>query len=251
MAIPNQGFRRDLNLKETEVSEDSINALGGAGISQDIILLQNNLRNTSRVGFNKVDALQFFSFTDDLPLSVSKIDITNTNIEINLTNAYEVKVGDNVDLDGMTGGAASLNGFYSVIIVSSDLKQVTLAKSSNYTEQSVNLDSVSFTIKPQNIFTFTNGDEITLSSDVTFTDGTTDVTLSQSKTYYVVNSNAVNEFKLSETLDGNAISIPANATATPNNFSFIRSDAVYQEDLINFIEIILPVPTAATPLQPR
>lgn len=236
MAIPNQGFRRDLNLKETEVSEDSINALGGAGISQDIILLQNNLRNTSRVGFNKVDALQFFSFTDDLPLSVSKIDITNTNIEINLTNAYEVKVGDNVDLDGMTGGAASLNGFYSVIIVSSDLKQVTLAKSSNYTEQSVNLDSVSFTIKPQNIFTFTNGDEITLSSDVTFTDGTTDVTLSQSKTYYVVNSNAVNEFKLSETLDGNAISIPANATATPNNFSFIRSDAVYQEDLINFIE---------------
>ncbi len=236
MAIPNQGFRRDLNLKETEVSEDSINALGGAGISQDIILLQNNLRNTSRVGFNKVDALQFFSFTDNLPLSVSRIDITKTNIQINLTNAYEVKVGDIVDLDGMTDGAASLNGFYSVVIVSSDRKKVTLVKSSNYTEQNVDLTSVSFTIKPQNIFTFTNGDEITLSSDVTFTDGTTDVTLSQSKTYYVVNSNAVNEFKLSETLDGNAISIPVNATATPNNFSFIRSDAVYQEDLINFIE---------------
>jgi len=236
MAIPNQGFRRDLNLKETEVSEDSINALGGAGISQDIILLQNNLRNTSRVGFNKVDALQFFSFTDDLPLSVSKIDITNTNIEIHLTNAYDVKVGDNVDLDGMTGGAASLNGFYPVVIVSSDRKKVTLVKSSNFTQQNVDLTSVSFTIKPQNIFTFTNGDEITLSSDVTFTDGTTSVTLSQSKTYYVVNSNAVNEFKLSETLDGSAISIPANATATPNNFSFIRSDAVYQEDLINYIE---------------
>ena len=236
MAIPNQGFRRDLNLKETEVSEDSINALGGAGISQDIILLQNNLRNTSRIGFNSVDALQFFSFAEDLTIPVSKIDITNTNIIINLTNPYDVKVGDIVDLDGMTGGAASLNGFYPVKIVSTDLKQVTLAKSSNYTEQSVNLDSVSFTIKPQNIFTFTNGDEITLSSDVTLTDGTTSVTLSQSKTYYVVNSNAVNKFKLSETLDGSAISIPANATATPNNFSFIRSDAVYQEDLINFIE---------------
>ena len=236
MAIPNQGFRRDLNLKETEVSEDSINALGGAGISQDIILLQNNLRNTSRIGFNSVDALQFFSFAEDLTIPVSKIDITNTNIIINLTNPYDVKVGDIVDLDGMTGGAASLNGFYPVKIVSTDLKQVTLAKSSNYTEQSVNLDSVSFTIKPQNIFTFTNGDLITLSSDVTLTDGTTSVTLSQSKTYYVVNSNAVNKFKLSETLDGSAISIPANATATPNNFSFIRSDAVYQEDLINFIE---------------
>lgn len=236
MAIPNQGFRRDLNLKETEVSEDSINALGGAGISQDIILLQNNLRNTSRIGFNSVDALQFFSFAEDLTIPVSKIDITNTNIIINLTNPYDVKVGDIVDLDGMTGGAASLNGFYPVKIVSTDLKEVTLAKSSNYTEQSVKLDSVSFTIKPQDIFTFTNGDEITLSSDVTLTDGTTSITLSQSKTYYVVNSNAVNKFKLSETLDGSAISIPANATATPNNFSFIRSDAVYQEDLINFIE---------------
>ena len=236
MAIPNQGFRRDLNLKETEVSEDSINALGGAGISQDIILLQNNLRNTSRIGFNSVDALQFFSFTEDLTIPVSKIDITNTNILIDLTNPYDVKVGDIVDLDGMTGGAASLNGFYSVRIVSTDLKEVTLAKSSNYTEQNVSLTSVSFTIKPQDIFTFTNGDEITLSSDVTLTDGTTSVTLSQSKTYYVVNSNAVNKFKLSETLDGSAISIPANATATPNNFSFIRSDAVYQEDLINFIE---------------
>tara|TARA_A100001515_G_scaffold3773_1_gene3758 strand:- start:49 stop:1332 length:1284 start_codon:yes stop_codon:yes gene_type:complete len=236
MAIPNQGFRKDLNLKETEVSEDSINALGGAGISQDIILLQNNLRNTSRIGFNSVDALQFFSFAEDLTIPVSKIDITNTNIIINLTNPYDVKVGDIVDLDGMTGGAASLNGFYPVKIVSTDLKEVTLAKSSNYTEQDVTLTSVSFTIKPQNIFTFTNGDEITLSSDVTFTDGTTPVTLSQSKTYYVVNSNAVNKFKLSETLDGSAITIPANATATPNNFSFIRSDAVYQEDLINFIE---------------
>ena len=236
MAIPNQGFRRDLNLKETEVSEDAINALGGAGIAQDIILLQNNLRNISRIGFNSVDAFQFFSFTDDILLSVSKIDITNTNIIIDLTNSYDVKDGDIVELDGMTGGAASLNGFYAVRIVSTDLKRVTLAKSSNYTEQNVDLSSVSFKIKPQDIFTFTNGDEITLSSDVTLTDGTTSVTLSQSKTYYVVNSNAINEFKLSETPDGSAITIPANATATPNNFSFIRSDAVYQEDLINFIE---------------
>ena len=136
----------------------------------------------------------------------------------------------------MTGGAASLNGFYSVRIVSTDRKRVTIAKSSSYTQENVDLTSVSFTIKPQDIFTFTNGDEITLSSDVNLTDGTTSVTLSQSKTYYVVNSNAVNEFKLSETLDGSAISIPANATATPNNFSFIRSDAVYQENLINYIE---------------
>ena len=237
MAIKNQGFRRDLNLQEVDVAEDAVNALGGEGIAEDIRKIENNLRNTSRIGFNTVDEQGFFSFASDLSIPISKIAIVNGTITIDLTNSYEIKDGDIVELDGMSGDAADLNGIYAVKTIPNNSKRVIVTKSSsNYTEQNVSVTSVSFTIKPQDIFTFTNGDEITLSSDVTLTDGTTSVTLSQSKTYYVVNSNAVNKFKLSETLDGSAISIPANATATPNNFSFIRSDAVYQEDLINFIE---------------
>ena len=52
----------------------------------------------------------------------------------------------------------------------------------------------------------------------------------------MVDSNAVNQFKLSETSDGSAISIPVNAVTEPGFFTFIRNDTVYQENLINYIE---------------
>ena len=237
MAIKNQGFRRDLNLQEVDVAEDAVNALGGEGIAEDIRKIENNLRNTSRIGFNIVDEQGFFSFASDLSIPISKIAIVNGTITIDLTNSYEMKDGDIVELDGMSGDAADLNGIYAVKTIPNNSKRVIVTKSSsNYTEQNVSVTSVSFTIKPQDIFTFTNGDVIKLSDDVTFTKNNTTVSLSKSKTYYVVDSNAVNQFKLSETSDGSAISIPANATATPNNFTFIRSDAVYQGDLINYIE---------------
>ena len=237
MAIKNQGFRRDLNLQEVDVAEDAVNALGGEGIAEDIRKIENNLRNTSRIGFNTVDEQGFFSFASDLSIPISKIAIVNGTITIDLTNSYEIKDGDIVELDGMSGDAADLNGIYAVKTIPNNSKRVIVTKSSsNYTEQNVSVTSVSFTIKPQDIFTFTNGDVIKLSDDVTFTKNNTTVSLSKSKTYYVVDSNAVNQFKLSETSDGSAISIPANATATPNNFTFIRSDAVYQGDLINYIE---------------
>ena len=237
MAIKNQGFRRDLNLQEVDVAEDAVNALGGEGIAEDIRKIENNLRNTSRIGFNTVDEQGFFSFASDLSIPISKIAIVNGTITIDLTNSYEMKDGDIVELDGMSGDAADLNGIYAVKTIPNNSKRVIVTKSSsNYTEQNVSVTSVSFTIKPQDIFTFTNGDVIKLSDDVTFTKNNTTVSLSKSKTYYVVDSNAVNQFKLSETSDGSAISIPANATATPNNFTFIRSDAVYQGDLINYIE---------------
>ena len=237
MARKNQGFRRDLNLQEVDVAEDAVNALGGEGIAEDIRKIENNLRNTSRIGFNTVDEQGFFSFASDLSIPISKIAIVNGTITIDLTNSYEMKDGDIVELDGMSGDAADLNGIYAVKTIPNNSKRVIVTKSSsNYTEQNVSVTSVSFTIKPQDIFTFTNGDVIKLSDDVTFTKNNTTVSLSKSKTYYVVDSNAVNQFKLSETSDGSAISIPANATATPNNFTFIRSDAVYQGDLINYIE---------------
>ena len=237
MAIKNQGFRRDLNLQEVDVAEDAVNALGGEGIAEDIRKIENNLRNTSRIGFNTVDEQGFFSFASNLSIPISKIAIVNGTITIDLTNSYEMKDGDIVELDGMSGDAADLNGIYAVKTIPNNSKRVIVTKSSsNYTEQNVSVTSVSFTIKPQDIFTFTNGDVIKLSDDVTFTKNNTTVSLSKSKTYYVVDSNAVNQFKLSETSDGSAISIPANATATSNNFTFIRSDAVYQGDLINYIE---------------
>ena len=51
MAIQNQGFRRDLNLKETEDDRTAFDNLAGSGTSKDISFLQNNLRNISSIPF--------------------------------------------------------------------------------------------------------------------------------------------------------------------------------------------------------
>ena len=47
MAKQNQGFRKDLNLAETTNDSVAINNLAGAGIANDLRIIQNNLRNIS------------------------------------------------------------------------------------------------------------------------------------------------------------------------------------------------------------
>ena len=42
MAIQNQGFRRDLNLFETEDDRNAFDNLAGAGTNKDISFIQNN-----------------------------------------------------------------------------------------------------------------------------------------------------------------------------------------------------------------
>ena len=68
--INNQGYRRDLNLEETPDDGGAFDNLAGAGAASDIRLLQNNLRNTSRVGFNTISN-NFFSFAFDTSITNS------------------------------------------------------------------------------------------------------------------------------------------------------------------------------------
>lgn len=85
MAKKNQGFRKDLNLQETIVDSVAINNLGGAGIADDLGIIQNNLRNISTLscgivtnGFFSFPNNQFV-FTDDDIVGVS------TNVAIGAT----------------------------------------------------------------------------------------------------------------------------------------------------------------------
>ena len=238
--INNQGYRRDLNLEETPDDGAAFDNLAGAGAAADIRLLQNNLRNTSKVGFNTVDAEGFFSFTSDRRIGISSLFSSqqgtgNSVITIDLAEPYEVKVGYLVELKGITGvsSAVSLNGQYTVQTVTPDSTQLTLTNELiNYTEFGMDISSVQFILKPQNIFTFTDGDLVGVSTNVTI-DGKT---FDQDTTYYVTDSNAINRFKLSGTSGGSAILIGGNSTASNDNFSFVRNDAVQQQNLINYIE---------------
>jgi len=235
MAISNQGYRRDLNLEETTNDTVALDNLAGAGTADDISYLQNNLRNTSNVGFNKIDSNGFFSFATDRLISASAIstegDGDNTVITVTLTNSYLLKFGDLVELEGITENT-SLNTQYSVSAVSPDLKTITFVKSGlNYTNSSLSLSGVSFKLKAQNIFVFTDEDVINLSDDVSVGGAS----LTKDTNYYVVESDGVSKFKLSTTLGGSAITIAGNSTANPDNFQFKRKDDVHQQQVINYI----------------
>jgi len=235
MAISNQGYRRDLNLQETTNDTVALDNLAGAGTADDISYLQNNLRNTSNIPFNSIDSNGFFSFATDRLISASAIstqgDGTNTTITVTLTNSYLLKFGDLVELSGITENT-SLNAQYSVTAVSPDLKTITFVKNGlSYTNSGLSLSGVSFKLKVQNIFVFTDGDVINLSENVTIGG----VSLTENTNYYVVESDGISKFKLSTTLGGSAITITGSATASPDNFQFKRQDPVHQQQVINYI----------------
>ena len=235
MAISNQGYRRDLNLQETTNDTVALDNLAGAGTADDISYIQNNLRNTSNVAFNSITNDGFFSFATDRLISASAISTegngTNTTITVTLTNSYLLKFGDLVELEGITE-STSLNSQYSVSAVSPDLKTITFVKSGlNYTNSGLSLSGVSFKLKVQNIFVFTDGDVVNLSENVTIGG----VSLTENTNYYVVQSDGIGKFKLSTTLGGSAISITGSATASPDNFQFKRKDDVHQQQVINYI----------------
>ena len=236
MAISNQGYRRDLNLQETTNDTVALDNLAGAGTADDISYLQNNLRNTSNTAFNSIDSNGFFSFANDRLIAASAISTsgsgTTTTITVTLTNSYLLKFGDLVELSGITEND-SLNAQYSVTAVSPDLKTITFVKSGlNYTNSGLSLSGVSFKLKSQNIFVYTDEDIVNLSENVTIGG----VNLTENTNYYVVESDGVSKFKLSTTLGGSAITIAGNSTANPDNFQFKRKDDVHQQQVINFIE---------------
>jgi hypothetical protein len=85
MAKQNQGFRKDLNLEETTNETVAINNLAGAGIANDLRIIQNNLRNVSSLSCDTVTNGFFsfpnneFVFTDDDIVGVS------TNVTVGAT----------------------------------------------------------------------------------------------------------------------------------------------------------------------
>ena len=250
MAIANQGYRRDLNLKETTDDRLAIDNLAGAGTASDISYIQNNLRNISSIPFNSITSDGFFSFENDKVIATSSVSssinsdadgnlLDSSTIKVVLTDSYLLKFGDLVQLSGILDGttAEQLNGQYSVYSVSLDLKTITFRKRGQYNFPSIS--GTTFSVMATNIFAFTNGDVVNLSEDVVFNAaiGGPTFTLSSSVTYYVIESNGVNKFKLSTTENGTSALPPIGLSGgTPNNFNLIRQEPVHQQQVINFIK---------------
>ena len=248
--LENQGYRRDLNLSETTDEENAIDNLMGTGVSKDLRYIQNNLRNTSRIPFNIVDSNGFFFFGGENTLAISSLSsnipvgTNNTRITIVLTHPYLLKVGNLVELTGITE-STSLNGQYTVTSVSTDLTTIRVQKDNfTYENSSISISGVSFIHKPENIFTYTNDDVVNVSVATTFTVGAASTTLSKEIDYYVTQSNGINKFKLSKTPSSSVLGLstitiannaPADTPSGSGEFQFIRKDPVHQQQLINYI----------------
>ena len=89
MAIQNQGYRKDLNLEETTIDTQALNNIAGAGIADDLRIIQNNLRNLSNLEYNTITdgffdfgAESIFVYTNDDVVSVaSTVSIGSTTLE--------------------------------------------------------------------------------------------------------------------------------------------------------------------------
>ena len=256
-----QGYRKDLNLSETEVDKKALDALAGSGTADNLSYLQNNLRNTSSIAYRSIDSEGFFSnnVSRILPATsiTTVIDGNKTNIQIQLSDPFLLEISDQIQLSGIEN-KPEFNRSYSLGNISTDLKNITLI---NYSEAyGGNLegidgttDTIVVTLLPIDLFTYTNDDIVTVSEEVTIniTDPASNnasiasTTLSPNKNYFVCDSDALTKFRLSNksSVSGvDKINIPEGSlagktvTVTPEFFNFIRKEPVHQENLVNYIK---------------
>ena len=252
MAIQNQGFRRDLNLLETEDDRNAIDNLAGAGTNKDLAFLQNNLRNTSSIPFYTVDSEGFFSTANDRVIeingitgvgTVSENGDKSTAITVTLVNPFLIKFGDLVKISGITGaGSTILNGNFTVRGTSTDLKTYTFPISGiNYSETITSVTGIGFSISSTDIFTFTKDDVVNVDKEVKLV-STAATVFSPNTDYYVSETDGLSKFKLSttsSTVGFNTVTITGGASLTPDNFIFSRKDAVHQQQVINYIQPVI------------
>ena len=83
MARQNQGYRKDLNLDETTIDVQALNNLAGAGIANDLRIIQNNLRNTSTLAYNS-NSNGFFTFPDSVEAIFTNDDVVSVGTTVSI-----------------------------------------------------------------------------------------------------------------------------------------------------------------------
>ena len=141
MAIANQGYRKDLNLLETPSDFTALDNLGGVGISFDLQILQNNLRNISTAGFSTLTD-GFFDF--------------GTTSNFVFTNDDPIKFDTSVSF-----GATTFNTTDTFFICNSNGEnKFKLSTTSSTSDTGINTISITGTAST-NIFNFIRSDVVT------------------------------------------------------------------------------------------
>ena len=238
----NQGFRRDLNFEENTNDVQALSNLGGVGVAGDLRVIQNNLRNTSYLGFNSVNlTTNEFSFDTDKVLNIDsikseQIDSTSSLVTVTTDVPYNTYKGDLVVLENVnvTGTASTFfNGSFITQTVGTGGTFYTYRVNNvlDATAPTSGLSTATITFKSNIEFVYTKDDIVTVSQDVSV--GST--TLKAGTEYFICGSDAETKFQLSFTPSTNIAGISTiDLTATPPQFDFIRKEPVIKKNLDNF-----------------
>ena len=244
MARANQGVRQDLNFSEIENETIALSNLSEVGLSADLKIIQNNLRNQSLLAFNSVDlTTDEFLFNTDKTLTVTagvgEVNVNNqfeqsTNLTVDVDPPYNTYQGEVITVSGFIGAAATIfNGTYQTTRVGAGGTNITYKKTNCLFTGTGEVDGLltQAEIKSGTNFVYTNDDIVSPSIDVSV--GST--TLSAGTEYFICGSDAETKFQLSFTPSSNPAGINTiDLTATPPQFDFIRKEPVIKTNLTNF-----------------
>ena len=222
--LANQGYRLDLNLFESSDDKSVWDNLYNPGISDDLKILVNNLKNTSILGPGNESHPVTFSFTTN--------DTNDANYGVENQPQFRAPCFFT------TTKVPAIEGLSDTTYSNDDIIQIDKTvvfkigtqDGSGVVGQGVAGpdSSGAFSADPNNPAPFTST-----------------ITLSAGTNYYVCNSNARNSFKISTTPSYSISGISTipifdvDSSTTGDNattYSFIRTDAVYTPSLSAFIK---------------
>ena len=234
MAIANQGYRRDLDLAETISDRQALANLGGAGISEDLDRLQNNLKNQSEKSFHTITD-GYFDFADDINVGITSLRciatrvygstglVDGVSITAHVDRSYLLRIGDLIKIENVTGtgkftdgegnltgtdtsvGVDIFNGEFALVSINDDENEFQAVRTGFSTSiRDQNVSGSHLVIKGTDVFTYTNDDRITFDKNVNIkvNDGSTDITdinFVQGTEYYICDSDGLERFKISTT----------------------------------------------------
>ena len=158
----NQGFRQDLNFEENPNDVQALSNLGGVGIAGDLRIIQNNLRNTSSIGYVTFTATvagvdtsgsfifpdREFVYTKDDVVGVSKtVSVGSTSLfpgtdyyvtGSNASNRFQLSFTDSTSLTGIQKISVTSVGTTDFAFIRKD--PVTQANIINFTEPDIQDD---------------------------------------------------------------------------------------------------------------
>ena len=234
MGIPNQGYRKDLNLSETISDRQALANLGGAGISEDLDRLQNNLKNQSEKSFHTITD-GYFDFADDINVGITSLRciatrvygstglVDGVSITAHVDRSYLLRIGDLIKIENVTGtgkftdgegnltgtdtsvGVDIFNGEFALTTINDDENEFTAVRTGFSTSiRDQNVSGSNLVIRGNDVFTYTNDDKVTFDRNVNIkvNDGSTDITdvnFVQGTEYYICDSDGLEKFKISTT----------------------------------------------------